>query len=90
MPSLLQSGRIFAPASHLDTTGDVLIDQSPGTIREISTRRIRHPSDRLLGQTRLLSFADILARFPRAGDIITETIANGTAAAMHYNSCSLS
>ncbi len=84
MPTLLlQSGRVFDPASHLDFIGDVLIDQASGTILEIGTSlsgdHVIHCSGKLVCP----GFVDIHVHFREPGNNAKETIATGSAAAVH-------
>lgn len=80
---LLKSGRIFDPSSKLDFVGDVLIDQATGTIKEIG----KHLSgDRVIdcnGKLVCPGFLDIHVHFREPGNTAKETIATGSAAAVH-------
>ena len=84
MPTLLlQSGRVFDPASKLDFIGDVLIDQATGTIKEIGNNL---SGDRVIDCSGLLvcpGFIDIHVHFREPGNTAKETIASGSAAAVN-------
>ncbi|MEI6232335.1 MAG: dihydroorotase [Planctomycetota bacterium] len=84
MPTLLlRSGRIFDPATKLDFIGDVLIDQASGTILDIG---VNLSGDRVIecsGKLVCPGFVDIHVHFREPGNSAKETIATGSAAAVH-------
>ncbi len=84
MPTLLlQSGRIFDPATELDFVGDVLIDQDSGTIREIGLHLSGDRTIDCSGKLVCPGFVDIHVHFREPGNSAKETIATGSASAVH-------
>lgn len=83
---LLKSGRVFDPSSKLDKTADVLIDTALGTIEAIG-KNLKPPlGAEILDCTGLLvcpGFLDIHVHFREPGFTAKETIASGSAAAVH-------
>ena len=83
-PTLVLSyGRIFDPASALDFVGDVLIDQAAGTILDIGTQLSGDRSIDCSGKLVCPGFVDIHVHFREPGNGAKETIATGSAAAVH-------
>ncbi|HYF49380.1 MAG TPA: dihydroorotase [Planctomycetota bacterium] len=80
---VVKSGRVFDPSQKLDQTADVLIDTDKGTILDIgkglSGDRTLDVRDKLVCP----GFLDIHCHFREPGQIAKETIATGSAAAVH-------
>ncbi|MFH0937835.1 MAG: dihydroorotase [Planctomycetota bacterium] len=80
---ILKNGRIFDPAQKLDKVGDILIDTAKGIIVEIGRNlkgnRTLDCKDRLVCP----GFIDIHVHFREPGYNAQETIATGSAAAVH-------
>ena len=80
---VLKNGRVFDPAQKLDTTADVLIDQAKGTITAIGTGLKGDTSVDCAGKLVCPGFVDIHVHFREPGNSAKETIATGSAAAVH-------
>ncbi|HLX64900.1 MAG TPA: dihydroorotase [Planctomycetota bacterium] len=90
MPTLLlKSGRIFDPATKLDFIGDVLVDQATGTIKDIGKNLSGDSALDCTGKLVCPGFVDIHVHFREPGNIAKETIATGSAAAVHGGFCTV-
>ncbi len=80
---VLKHGRVFDPSQKLDQASDILIDSSKGTIAEIGRDlkgdRVIDVRDKLVCP----GFLDIHVHFREPGQTAKETIATGSAAAVH-------
>jgi dihydroorotase len=80
---LLKSGRILDPGSKLDFIGDILIDRTAGTILDIGPNLGGGETLDCSGKLVCPGFIDIHVHFREPGNNAKETIATGSAAAVH-------
>jgi dihydroorotase len=80
---VLKNGRIFDPSQKLDQIGDLLIDRKKGTIAEIGKNLSGEQTLDVKDKLVCPGFLDIHVHFREPGFIAKETIATGSAAAVH-------
>ncbi|HYG77716.1 MAG TPA: dihydroorotase [Planctomycetota bacterium] len=80
---VLKSGRVFDPSQKIDKTADVLIDKAKGTIIEIGSGLKGDETLDCAGKLVCPGFLDIHVHFREPGNNAKETIATGSAAAVH-------
>jgi dihydroorotase len=80
---VLKNGRVFDPSRKLDQTGDVLIDAATGSIVEIGKNLKGDKDLNCKGKVVCPGFIDGHVHFREPGGSAKETIATGSAAAVH-------
>jgi dihydroorotase len=80
---LLKNGRVFDPSQKMDSVGDVLVDTASGTIAQIGKNLSGDKTLDCSGKLVCPGFIDIHVHFREPGNNAKETIATGTAAAVH-------
>jgi dihydroorotase len=80
---ILKNGRVFDPSSKLDAVSDVAVDTSKGTILEIGKNLKGDETLDCKNKVVCPGFIDIHVHFREPGNNAKETIATGSAAAVH-------
>jgi dihydroorotase len=80
---VLKNGRVFDPSQKLDTTADVLIDQAGGIVAQIGKGLHGDTVVDCSGKLVCPGFVDIHVHFREPGNNSKETIATGSASAVH-------
>ena len=80
---LIKHGRIFDPSQNLDQSADILIDSVKGIILEIGKNLKGEQTLDCRGKLVCPGFIDIHVHFREPGNNAKETIATGSAAAVH-------
>jgi dihydroorotase len=84
MPTLLlKNGRVFDPSQKLDKSADVVVEQASGTIADIGKGLSGARTLDCSGKLVCPGFVDIHVHFREPGNSAKETIASGSAAAVH-------
>ncbi len=86
---LLKNGRVFDPSQKLDKVADILIDVATGTIAKIGSGLSGDTTLDCSGKLVCPGFIDIHVHFREPGFGAKETIATGSAAAVHGGFCTV-